>query len=148
MGSGAFLWGSLSDRFGTRAVVLMRRRHPWHRPGLAPARRQRCWQFQLLFGVLVGLAAGSFYAPLIATVTRWFTANRSLAVALVSSGMGIGTLVIAPLSRWIITRYDWRTALLAIGGLAWLVVLPAALLVRRPPAAHCRRPQRPRRRQP
>ena len=47
-------------------------------------------QFQLLFGVLVGLAAGSFYAPMTATTTRWFTANRSLAVALVSAGPGHG----------------------------------------------------------
>ena len=30
-------------------------------------------QFQILFGVLVGVAAGSFYAPLTATTTRWFT---------------------------------------------------------------------------
>src|SRR5581483_4515604 len=85
------------------------------------------WQFQLLFGSFVGLAAGSFYSPLIATVTRWFTVNRSLAVALVSAGMGLGSFLIAPLSRWLITTYDWRTAMVVIGSLAWLVIIPAAL---------------------
>ena len=91
MGFGSFLWGSLSDRFGTRAVVLA--------GGvllgiglISASHAAELWQFQLLFGILVGLAAGSFYAPLIATITRWFTANRSLAVALVSSGMGLGSL--------------------------------------------------------
>ena len=91
MGFGSFLWGSLSDRFGTRAVVLA--------GGvllglglIAASHAAELWQFQLLFGILVGLAAGSFYAPLIATITRWFTANRSLAVALVSAGMGLGSL--------------------------------------------------------
>src|SRR6185503_11338064 len=31
--------------------------------------------------------------------------------------------------------YDWRVAMLAIGDLAWLLLIPAALLVRNPPAA-------------
>jgi MFS family permease len=134
MGFGSFLWGSLSDRFGTRAVVLAG--GVLLGLGLITASHAaELWQFQLLFGILVGLAAGSFYAPLIATVTRWFTAHRSLAVALVSAGMGLGSLFVAPLSRWLITSYDWRGALLAIGVLAWALVLPAALLVRRPPQA-------------
>jgi MFS family permease len=92
------------------------------------------WQFQMLFGLLVGLAAGSFYTPLTASATRWFTENRSLAVALVSSGMGLGSLLIAPLSRWIITSYDWRSAMLTIGVLALVVIIPAALFIRRAPA--------------
>jgi predicted MFS family arabinose efflux permease len=89
-------------------------------------------QFQILFGVLVGLAAGSFYTPLTATTTRWFTQHRSLAVALVSAGIGLGSSTVAPLARWIITNYDWRLAMLVIGNLAWLVIIPAALLVREP----------------
>src|SRR5204863_8751123 len=35
--------------------------------------------------------------------------------------------------RWMITTYDWRTAMLVIGDLAWLIVIPAALHVRNPP---------------
>jgi predicted MFS family arabinose efflux permease len=91
-------------------------------------------QFQLLFGGIVGFAAGSFYAPLTATATSWFTRHRSLAVALVSAGMGIGSMTVAPFARWMITSYDWRIAMSGIGALAWLVIIPAALLVRSPPA--------------
>jgi len=83
-------------------------------------------QFQLLFGVLVGLAAGSFYTPLIATTTRWFTLNRSLAVALVSAGLSLGSATVGPLARWLITGYDWRTAMLVIGEVAWVVIVPTA----------------------
>lgn len=133
MGAGSLFWGSLSDRFGTRAVVLM--------GGIllgagviAASEATTLLQFQLLFGVAVGLAVGSFYAPLTASVTRWFTSNRSLAVALVSAGLAMGTLLIAPLSRWIITHYGWREAMLTLGCLAWLVIVPASLLLRRPPA--------------
>lgn len=133
MGFGAFLWGTLSDRFGTRVVVLC--------GGLllaagllAASQVNTLWQFQLVFGICIGLAAGSFYAPLIATVTRWFTEHRSLAVALVSAGMSMGSFVIAPMSRWLINNHDWRYAMLTTGIVAAVVVIPAALLVRRPPA--------------
>ncbi|HEY7437156.1 MAG TPA: MFS transporter [Methylomirabilota bacterium] len=133
MGVGSFLWGALSDRFGTRVVVLA--------GGIllggglvAASQAATLGQFQLLFGVIVGVAAGSFYAPMTATTTRWFTEHRSLAVALVSAGLGLGSMMVAPLAGWIITRYDWRVAMLAIGDLAWLCLIPAALLVRNPPA--------------
>src|SRR5258708_27097530 len=69
-----------------------------------------------------------------ATTTRWFTQHRSLAVALVSAGLSLGSATAAPLARWLITSYDWRTAMLVLGDLAWLVIIPSALLVREPPA--------------
>jgi predicted MFS family arabinose efflux permease len=47
--------------------------------------------------------------------------------------MGLGTVLIAPLSRWIITSYDWRSAMLVTGGIAWMVIIPASLFLRRPP---------------
>src|SRR5262247_511977 len=134
MGVSAFVWGALSDRFGTRAVVLSG--GALLGLGLVTASRAATLgQFQLLFGVLVGAAAGSFFAPLVATTTRWFTKNRSLAVALVSAGLGLGSTVVGPLARWLITSYDWRTAMLVIGDLAWLLIIPAALLVREPAAS-------------
>ena len=133
MGAGAFLWGALSDRFGTRAVVLAG--GALLGLGLVTASRAATLgQFQLLFGVLVGLAAGSFYTPMTATTARWFTRHRSLAVALVSAGLSVGSAVMGPLARWLISSYDWRFAMLVIGDLVWLVVIPAALLVRNPPA--------------
>src|SRR5262245_22730625 len=42
-------------------------------------------------------------------------------------------MTVGPFARWIITNYDWRVAMLVIGDLAWLLVIPAAFLVRRPP---------------
>jgi MFS family permease len=133
MGLGAFLWGTLSDRLGTRAVLLTG--GALLGGGLVSASQaSSLGQFQVLFGMLVGLASGSFYTPLTATTTRWFTRHRSLAVALVSAGIGLGSSTIAPLARYIITNYDWRFAMLVIGNLAWLVIIPAALFVREPPS--------------
>jgi len=55
-------------------------------------------------------------------------------VALVSSGNGIGMLVIAPLVRALTSAWDWRVAMLALGDLAWLVVVPLALVIREQPS--------------
>jgi MFS family permease len=133
MGLGAFGWGVASDRFGTRIVVLIGA----VLLGLAlvlASRAQSLIEFQLTYGILVGLAASAFFAPMIAAATAWFENNRSLAVSLVSAGMGVAPMTISPFARWLISTYDWRTAMLVIGIVAWTLLLPAALLVRRPPA--------------
>ena len=140
MGAGAFAWGALSDRYGTRVVVsigavLL---------GLAlvlTSRIQSLLLFQLTYGILVGLAASTFFAPMIALTTGWFDKQRSLAVSLVSAGMGVAPMTISPFARWLITTYDWRTAMLVIGILAWVLLIPAAMLVRQPPAASSAGPQ-------
>ncbi len=133
MGLGAFAWGWLSDRFGVRLVVLAGA----VLLGLAlvlASRMTTLMSFQIVYGVLVGLAASAFFAPMMATVTGWFDTHRSLAVSLVSAGMGVAPMTISPFARWLITAYDWRTAMLVIGIGAWALLIPAALAVRRPPA--------------
>ena len=134
MGVGAFAWGALSDRFGTRVVVLSGGVLLGLGMVLA-SQASTLLQFQLLYGVIVGAATGSFYAPLTATTAKWFVRNRSLAVALVSAGLSVGSTVMAPLARWMITTWDWRVAMLVLGDLVWLVIIPAAFLVRNPPTA-------------
>jgi MFS family permease len=134
MGIGSLTWGALSDRIGARTVVLCG--GVLLGVGMVGASQATTLgQFQVFFGVVVGFAVGSFYAPMTATAMRWFTQHRSLAVALVSSGIGLGTLTVGPLARAVVDAYDWRVAMLVIGDLAWLVVIPAALLVRNPPPA-------------
>ena len=72
MGFAAFAWGTLSDRFGTRIVVLSG--SVLLGLGLVSASQaQSLWQFQLLFGGLIGIAAGSFYAPMMAVASAWIS---------------------------------------------------------------------------
>jgi MFS family permease len=134
MGAAGFGWGALSDRIGPRLVVLAGA----VLLGLALVLASRATSllvFQLTYGIMVGLAAGAFFAPMIAAATGWFTDNRSLAVSLVSAGMGVAPMTISPFARWLISTYDWRIAMMTIGVMAWILLVPAALLVRRPPAA-------------
>ena len=134
MGVAAFGWGALTDRFGPRLVVLSGA--ILLGLGLALASRARTLlEFQVAYGAIVGVAAGAVFAPMIATVTGWFEKRRSLAVSLVSAGMGMGPMTISPLARELLSTYDWRTAQLVIAILAWVLLVPTAFLVRRAPAS-------------
>jgi MFS family permease len=133
MGVAGFLWGAASDRFGPRIVVLLG--SILLGAGLLVASRATSpLAFQLGFGVLVGIAAGAFFAPMIATVTSWFDTQRALAVSLVSAGVGVAPMTISPFAAWLISHYDWRTAMAVVATGAWILLIPAALLVR--PAPH------------
>jgi MFS family permease len=133
MGLGSFVWGALSDRIGGRAVAAA----GGFVLGLGlvlSSQVSTLAQFHVTFGFMVGFAVGAFYAPLTSTATKWFTVNRGLAVGVVSAGIGVGILVVAPLTRWLITLLDWRGAMLILGDLSWLVIVPVALLIRNAPA--------------
>ena len=134
MGVAAFGWGALTDRFGPRIVVLSGALLLGLGLVLA-SRATSLFEFQIIYGVLVGVAAAAVFAPMMVTVTGWFDKHRSLAVSLVSAGMGVAPMTISPFAQWLISSYDWRTAQLVIGIMAWVLLVPAALLVRRAPAA-------------
>ena len=126
-------WGTLSDRIGPRPVVLTGSIILAVSLALA-SRATSLVEFQLIFGLAVGGAAAAIFAPMMACVTGWFDTHRSLAVSLVSAGMGMAPMTMSPLAAWLVSIYNWRTSLQIITGLAAALMIPAALLVRRPPA--------------
>src|SRR5882672_6787088 len=133
MGVGSFLWGAVSDRLGSRFVTIA--------GGLLlglslvlSSQATTLWHLHVTFGLGVGFAAGAFLTPLSATATKWFTSNRGLALGIISAGGGAGMLVLSPLTRWVTSAYDWRVAMIVLGDLAWLVVIPVALLIKNAPA--------------
>jgi len=132
MGVAAFGWGALTDRFGPRPVVLAGALLVG--AGLALASRATSLlEFQLIYGVVVGAAAGAILAPTMATVTGWFDKHRSIAVSLVSAGMGMGPMTISPFASWLLQSHDWRSAQLIVAIVAWVLLIPAALFMRRAP---------------
>ena len=132
MGIASFGWGMLMDRIGPRIVLLAGSSILGLGLVLA-SRAATVGQFQLLYGVLVGAGGGAIFAPLMATVAGWFNTHRSLAVSLVSAGMGVAPMTVAPVAAVLVSSYDWRFAQLLIGLAVWVLLLPAALLVRRAP---------------
>ena len=133
MALGSIAWGSLSDRVGPRVVVLAGSVLLAASLALA-SRTHSLLAFQLIFGIVVGGGAAAIFAPLMACVTGWFETQRSLAVSLVSAGMGMAPMTMSPLAAWLVTHHDWRTALLMISALAAAIMIPVAFLIRRPPA--------------
>src|SRR5271163_5361822 len=132
MGIASFCWGMLMDRFGPRIVLLTG--SSILGLGLILASRAATVEaFQFRYGVLVGVGGGAIFAPLMATVTGWFDRHRSLAVSLVSAGMGVAPMTVAPIAAVLVSRYDWRFAQLLIGVAVWALLLPAAFLIRRAP---------------
>ena len=132
MGAAGFGWGALSDRIGPRPVVLAGAILLGLGLFLA-SRAQSVLAFQLSFGLLVGIAVGSFFSPMIAAVMGWISERRGLAVALVSVGVGVAPMTMSPFAAWLITQMDWRAAQMVIAVLVWATLVPAALFVRRPP---------------
>jgi MFS family permease len=126
-------WGTLSDRIGTRPVVLIGSIVLAASLMLA-SRATSLLQFQLVFGLMVGGSIAAIFAPMMACVTGWFETRRSLAVSLVSAGMGMAPMTMSPLAAWLVSSHDWRTSLQVIAALAAAVMIPVALLIRRPPA--------------
>lgn len=133
MGFAGFGWGAASDRFGARPVVLIASLMLGLGLLLA-SRAASVLEFQLAYGLLVGASSGAFFAPLIATTTIWFERHRSLAVSLVSAGIGVAPMTISPFAGWLIDGYGWRDAMAIIAVGAWVFLVPASLLIRRPPA--------------
>ena len=133
MAFASMAWGGLSDRLGPRVVVLTGAIAVPVSLALA-SRAPSLLAFQLMFGLLVGGSAAAIIAPMMACVTGWFDTHRSLAVSLVSAGMGMAPMTMSPLAAWLVSAHDWRTTLEILAVVAALLMIPAALLVRRPPA--------------
>src|SRR5436190_3234210 len=126
-------WGNLSDRFGPRFVVATGSIILAISLALA-SQTTSLIAFQVIFGLFVGASIGAIFPPRMACVTGWFDTHRSLAVSLVSAGMGMAPMTMSPLAAWLVSIYDWRTSMLIIAAVAAAVMIPVSLLVRRPPA--------------
>jgi len=129
----SMVWGTLSDRFGPLPVVLSGSIVIAGSLALA-SRATSLIEFQLLFGLLVGAATAAIFAPMMATVTGWFDTQRSLAVSLVSAGMGMAPMTMSPMVAWLVSSHDWRTTMLILSAVVASIMIPVSLFVRRPPA--------------
>jgi MFS family permease len=126
-------WGNLSDRFGPRFVVATGSIMLAISLALA-SQTTSLIAFQMIFGLFVGASIAAVFPPMMACVTGWFDTHRSLAVSLVSAGMGMAPMIMSPLAAQLVSIYDWRTSMLIIAVVAAAVMIPVSFLVHRPPA--------------
>lgn len=91
-------------------------------------------ELYLFFGVATALAvAAGGWVPALVHVQREYPQRTGLAIGIISSGVGVGMLLVVPLTQVLIDAFGWRTAfrVLAALSLAWIV--PASLLLARLP---------------
>ena len=121
--------GALSDRINTRSVVLAG--GIVYGAGMLLASQTRSlWQLYVFLGFMTGMGMSAFLAPLTAMIMKWAGHRKGLAVGFISSGSGVGSFVIPPLARHLISTSGWQGAFEGLGVVALVVILPAALLLR------------------
>lgn len=124
--------GPVADRIGPRRVLLVGA--VCLSLGLfATSQVHNVWIGYLTYGLGVGIGVACGYVPMVAAVGQWFSRRRTAALGVAVAGIGMGTLVIAPLSEWLIDHHGWRTThlIFAIGAAVALGI--ASLGAWRPP---------------
>ncbi|WP_207541022.1 MFS transporter [Sabulicella rubraurantiaca] len=122
------LTGPLADRIGAR--VLAAAGMVLVGTGLmVAAAATTLIEVYIGYGLLIGMGTGFAYVPAIAAVQRWFDAHRGLASGIAVSGVGVGTVLVAPAAEVLALLGDWRVAFAICGITALLVGLAGAMLL-------------------
>ena len=124
--------GLIADRTGPRPVVI---------GGLlliaaglvAASQATALWQVYAGYGLGVGVGIGFSYVPSVAAVQRWFVRRRGTASGIAVAGIGVGTLIGAPLAHALIQQVGWRHTWLAMAALTAAGAAISGLLVRPAP---------------
>lgn len=130
----ALVAGRLTDRWGPRAVIAI----GGALLGVALAAMSgvgALWQPYVLYGTIGALGMSTAYVPCNATVAKWFTRRRGLAVGLASAGGSLGTFALPPVAHLLVSRLGWRWAYVTFGLAIALSLNALALLMRRDPEA-------------
>ncbi|MEX2224313.1 MAG: MFS transporter, partial [Candidatus Rokuibacteriota bacterium] len=128
----ALVTGRLTDRWGPRAVISI--------GGvllglglISMSRVSALWQPYVCYGLVAALGMSTAYVPCNATVAKWFTRRRGLAIGLASAGGSLGTFALPPVAHWIVSRLGWRWAYVVFGAAVLLALNALAALMRRDP---------------
>ena len=119
--------GRLNDRFGkgivpTVCVFLM------GASLFLMSHATQIWQIFILYvlGFSCGIA-GSTSSVVAAIITKWFDKKKGFAIGLGMSGMAAGQLIVVPANLFIIERYGWRTAMMILGLIGFVIIGPLFL---------------------
>ncbi|WP_346623810.1 MFS transporter [Blastococcus montanus] len=126
------LSGVAVDRYGPRRVLLV----GGVALGAGPAATSQAgelWIGLLTYGLGVGIGVACAYVPMVAVVSGWFERRRTLAIGVAVTGIGLGTLAVAPLAAALIRELGWRNTHLVLGLAGAAVLTACAFVVERPP---------------
>ena len=79
------------------------------------------WQFYITFGLFGGFGSACFGAVVCnSSVGKWFIRKRGVAIGAASIGIGVATMILAPLAGWMVRDYGWRAGFLSLGAIVLL----------------------------
>ena len=128
----SILGGWALDKYGPRIVTFLMGLFT----GLSlllTSQASTLWQLFMSYSLLLALGTGAIFTAVNSTVSRWFDKRRGFALGVASSGGGAGVVVMAPFATYLISNFDWRTALIVLGLIAWLIVVSMSMLLRKDP---------------
>jgi len=87
------------------------------------------WQFYIFFGLLSALGITfTGMVPHVFLVSEWFSSNRASAIGIVYAGTGVGILLLAPASEWMIANWGWARTFQTFAGIVLVFLLPLVWL--------------------
>ena len=126
--------GRWADRVGPRPVLLAAAASLVGGL-LATAAVQNIWLGYLTYGLGVGFAVACGYVPMVSVVGSWFVRRRAAALGVAVAGIGLGTLIGSPVAAALIDATSWRTTYVIFGIVGGVLLLGAASVAERGPAA-------------
>ena len=88
------------------------------------------WHLYASYAIIGVAMAAVGVIPSSTIVSNWFKKRRGTAIGIMSTGIGVGGLVVAPLvGGYLIPNFSWRISYLALTALTWVLVIPLTLLV-------------------
>ena len=122
------------DKYGSRGVILLGAIISGASFALMPL-VDSLLGFYLVYGILLSTGMSAMlYLPAWTVIAKWFKRRLSLAMAVLAVGAGVGGLICAPASAYLIERFGWRSAFVILGVVIWVVAIPLTLVVRNSPA--------------
>ncbi|WPZ33364.1 MFS transporter [Thalassobaculum sp. OXR-137] len=120
--------GAAFDRFGGRALYVFGLLSLGGGFWLA-GHMEQLWHLSVTVGIMGGLGIASLgMIPGSILISRWFDGRMGTAMAVASTGLGTGTLILAPLAQVMVDGFGWRGGYGMLGGAILLLALPVGLL--------------------